>query len=411
MDIEGSLGGIDSSTQGTVAPVDRAAKLQRAVRKRLPALDGLRGLAVIIVVWHNASLTGPGFDDSGGARLLNLVSNLGWMGVQLFFVLSGFLITGILLDEKGAPQQFRNFYMRRALRIFPLYYAVLIVAFIVLPALGSSPGWVVTNGSLEVWYWTYLSNWVVSIQGGGAGLSHLWSLAVEEQFYLMWPLAVIALQRRALAILCLLLIGSAPLFRMLLIQYDFELAKAAAYEFTFARWDALGIGALLALIVRHRPWLENTISRAPLLTWGVLCYMAVYIALNHNFAAVDHGFAALNQSVAALLFALVLFNGIYPGGDGLSRWQRLLHQPLLRDAGKYSYGTYVFHFPLVVGCVPMWERYFAKFHQLHPSIDTVARVAVAYAASYLLALASWQVLEQPFLKLKSLFQSEPVIRT
>jgi peptidoglycan/LPS O-acetylase OafA/YrhL len=410
MSIDGSLDAVPASPKADDTPIDRPAEFQRAVRTHLPALDGLRGLAVAIVVWHNAALTGPGFGSGAVAGLLNLAANLGWMGVQLFFVLSGFLITGILLDEKGAPHQFRNFYMRRSLRIFPLYYAVLIFAFMILPALGSSPAWSIVDTSREIWYWTYLDNWVVSIEGGGGGLSHFWSLAVEEQFYLLWPFAVIMLRRRALFGMCLLLIASAPLARVLMIQYDFELAKSAAYEFTIARWDALGMGALLAMIVRHRPWLERTIASAPLVTCGVLGYMVLYIALNHNFAPVEHGIAAFNQSVAALMFAIVLFNGIFPAGDRLSRWQTLLQRPALRHIGKYSYAIYVFHFPIVVGFVPLWEKYFAKYHQLHPSLDTVGRVCAAGISSYLLSRCSWYFLEQPFLRLKKFFQSPVAAR-
>jgi peptidoglycan/LPS O-acetylase OafA/YrhL len=403
--MDGSFGTTQVFPGTAVGSIDRPAALQRAVRERLPALDGLRGLAVIVVVWHNAALTGPGFGSGATAGLLSLVSNMGWMGVQLFFVLSGFLITGILLDEKDTPHQFRNFYTRRALRIFPLYYAVLIVAFIVLPALGSAPTWNITNPSLEVWYWTYLSNWVVSIKGGGAGLSHFWSLGVEEQFYLLWPLAVIGLRRRVLAGLCLALIVSAPLARGLLVHYDFGVAKWAAYEFTFARWDALGMGALLAVTVRHRPWLERAIASAPQLTYCALGYMALYLVMNHNFAAVEHGVAAVNQSVAALLFAILLFNGIFPAGAGQSRWQSLLHRPALRNVGQYSYAIYVFHFPIIVSCAPLWEKYFTKFHQLHPTLDTIARVLAAFATSYLLSRCSWYVLERHFLRLKGLFQS------
>jgi peptidoglycan/LPS O-acetylase OafA/YrhL len=383
--------------------LDRPTALQNAVRARLPALDGLRGLAVVAVVWHNAALTGPGFGSGAMAGLLGLLANMGWMGVQLFFVLSGFLITGILIDGKGEPHQFRNFYTRRALRIFPLYYAVLIVAFIVLPALGRAPVWSVVNTSSEIWYWTYLTNWVVSIEGGGGGFSHFWSLAVEEQFYLLWPVAVIALSRPALTGLCLVLIVSALLARGLLIHHDLELAHSAAYEFTFARWDALGMGALLAIVVRHRPWLQRAIAAMPQLTFATLFYMALYIVVNHNFAAVEHGIAAVNQSVASLLFAIMLFYSILPAVERPSLWQNLLRQPALRSIGKYSYAIYVFHFPLVVGCAPLWGRYFAKFHLLHPTLDNTLRVLAMFAASYLLSLCSWHVLEQHFLKLKRLF--------
>lgn len=381
---------------------DPLAAFQRRLRSRLPALDGLRGLAVISVVWHNSTF--GGFGHGPGAGVLDFVSNLGWLGVQLFFVLSGFLITGILLDEKGAPHQFRNFYMRRVLRIFPIYYAVLIVAFIVLPALGMNPNWSVANKSSDIWYWTYMVNWAIPIEGGGGGLSHFWSLSVEEQFYLLWPLAAIALSRRALAWVCIGLIGSAPILRALLIHYDPHLAEWGAYEFTFARWDALGIGALLALVVRERSWLERFVVVAPRVFGATLAYIALYILLNHNFAPVDQGLAALNQSVAALLFALLLFYGVYSPLENTTRWQHLLTRPALRHVGKYSYALYVLHYPVVVGCGPLWRPYFEKW-QWGPVPAGVAHVFAVSVVSYVLARCSWVVIEQPFLRMKRLFST------
>jgi peptidoglycan/LPS O-acetylase OafA/YrhL len=118
---------------------------------------------------------------------------------------------------------------------------------------------------------------------------------------------------------------------------------------------------------------------------------------------VEQGIAAINQSIASLLFVVVLFNGIFPKGDRGSLWQRMLHTPALRNVGKYSYGIYVFHFPVMISSLPIWEKYFTHFHQLHPIVDTLARVFVAGVASYLLAWCSWHVLEQPFLKMKRFF--------
>jgi peptidoglycan/LPS O-acetylase OafA/YrhL len=377
--------------------------LQARVRAHMPTLDGLRGLAVMIVVWHNTASTGASVGHDAIGRVLSLFSNMGWMGVQLFFVLSGFLITGILLDAKGAPRQFRNFYMRRVLRIFPIYYAVLFVAFIVLPALGYLPEWSVANKSQQIWYWTYLANWELPIVGGGGGLSHFWSLAVEEQFYLLWPLVVIGLQRRALSWLCVGLIVSAPLARAVLINHDFEFAKWAAYEFTFVRWDALACGALLAIAVRYRPWLQVVMVAAPKAMLCALIYMAGYAALNHNFAAVEQGVAALNQSVAALLCAALLFRGIFSAQPTTSRWQVFLSNSMLRNIGKYSYAIYIFHFPIAVGLSLLWKQHFGDFQNAHPTLDNSLRVVVVALCAYLLAICSWHLLEQPCLKLKRFF--------
>ncbi len=170
----------------------------------LPALDGLRALAVFVVVEHNISLV------SGGEGLLlhQLESMLhrGWMGVQLFFVLSGFLITRILLETRRSPEYFRSFYSRRALRIFPLYYATLIFLFLLLPALGQTPSVLAEDMpfSRQVWLWAYLSNWTGprGLGGGSPPVFHFWSLAVEEQFYLLWPLVVLFCTPKRLMQVC-----------------------------------------------------------------------------------------------------------------------------------------------------------------------------------------------------------------
>lgn len=163
------------------------------------ALDGLRGCAVLAVVLLHAtsSLQHPATIAGGAIKKL---FSCGWIGVDLFFVLSGFLITGILVDAKGRPRYFRTFYWRRSLRILPLYYGLLVVLFVIAPAV-AGPAW--RAGALpssgQAWYWLHLQNFV-SLRNETAGyLGNLWSLAIEEQFYLVWaPLILITDRRRAL---------------------------------------------------------------------------------------------------------------------------------------------------------------------------------------------------------------------
>jgi len=163
----------------------------------IPALDGIRGLAVLLVFYCHTTLIDP-----GGAlgKLFVSSSRISWAGVDLFFVLSGFLITGILFDAKGKDFYFRNFYARRTVRIFPLYYAFLLVALVLLP--------IVTPASLadvylhefptqKVWYWLYLSNFYQAFHPTHHLVFVSWSLAIEEQFYLCWPLVVFLCSRKA----------------------------------------------------------------------------------------------------------------------------------------------------------------------------------------------------------------------
>ena len=153
--------------------------------RHVPAADGVRGLAILVVLIHNAAWINAGT----GSFLLKLtlaITSTGWVGVQLFFVLSGYLITGILVDALGSPRYFRHFYIRRTLRIFPLYYAALLVALFVVPQVAQVPAWAAAARQNQWWYWSYLSNWGAPFGHGIAGLPHFWSLAVEEQFYLCW---------------------------------------------------------------------------------------------------------------------------------------------------------------------------------------------------------------------------------
>jgi peptidoglycan/LPS O-acetylase OafA/YrhL len=232
-------------TTGTM----HADDLRQAIHSHMPQLDALRGIAILWVIFHNAARDGTGDARNLVMGVVDLFANMGWAGVQLFFVLSGFLITGILLDGRGATNQFRNFYARRTLRIFPVYYAFLLLAFVILPWAGLIT-WSDTIHLERVWDWTYLVNWVLPFDKD-ASFPHLWSLAVEEQYYLLWPLFVVFLRERTLAYVCLALVISAILSRAFLVfHYDTEFANHAMYFFTFARWDTLAIGSLLALLVR-----------------------------------------------------------------------------------------------------------------------------------------------------------------
>ena len=172
-----------SSSTAVESPQNPSAPLAH-----IPALDGLRAFAILLVIVRHASL------EQGAASrgFLGALGNAGWMGVDLFFVLSGFLITRILIQSKGSTYYFRNFYLRRSFRIFPLYYAVLVGLFVVAPIASHSPA-VQELARHQIWYWTYTVNFLAANTNGEAcGLHtvHFWSLSVEEQFYLIWPAVV-----------------------------------------------------------------------------------------------------------------------------------------------------------------------------------------------------------------------------
>ena len=180
---------------------------------RLPTLDGLRAIAVLLVVPHNLNLIAT----YGSPDLFVAAVHRGWIGVQLFFVLSGFLITGILLDARDAPDYYRSFFVRRVLRIFPLYYATLLVLFVLLPAFGLLPSSFRRDPMVELSYWAYFSNWYGPFHQGPEAVSHFWSLAIEEQFYLLWPFAIHRRSAGWVMRLCLAIAAASLLFRVVML--------------------------------------------------------------------------------------------------------------------------------------------------------------------------------------------------
>ena len=378
-----------------------ADDLRQAIRSHMPQLDALRGIAILWVILHNAALDGIGHAQGPVMALVSLIGNMGWVGVQLFFVLSGFLITGILLDGRGATNQFRNFYARRTLRIFPLYYGFLLLAFVILPWSGLVT-WPDSTHIEKVLYWSYLTNWGL-LFGNHATFPHLWSLAIEEQYYLLWPLLVIFLRKRTLAYVCLALIVTALLSRAFMVfHFDPEFSSHAMYTFTIARWDALAVGSLLALSVRSEravTYLQRYFTRAFVVLTVVLI---AQIGAFRNFAP-SNVVGIFNQTTIALWFAMLVLISIVPWRNHLDLLRPAFANKFLRWVGKYSYAIYLFHVPTKM----FWFGHFAlavppnaPWHQLGVAIyNFVGITAIATAAAYL----SWHVLEQPFLKLKRHF--------
>ena len=212
------------------------------IRPHMPELDTLRGIAVSLVVcFHAFGLTYGVTGLSGVPRVLVAFTMSGWVGVNLFFVLSGFLITGILLDTKSRPDYYRRFYLRRALRILPLYYAVLLLLF-VLARSGLVQRHV--SWSFLALSGVYLAN-MASLLGVPMQYGVLWSLAVEEHFYLLWPAAVRCLSRRRIMICAALIVATCIMLRMF-----YFLHGLAVVGYTWLSADGLAMGAALATITR-----------------------------------------------------------------------------------------------------------------------------------------------------------------
>ncbi|HWE27018.1 MAG TPA: acyltransferase [Polyangia bacterium] len=387
------------SSPAATLDVAAPASLAPAAARHLPSLDGLRGLAILLVIVHQLDLlTKP---VGLGAHAFSAVGAVGWVGVQLFFVLSGFLITGILVDSRGAANYFSGFFARRVLRIFPLYYATLLVAFVVLPLFVSPSPPLAHDRHHQIWLWTYLSNWVNPYEAGSRAFPHFWSLAVEEQFYLVWPFLLrrqtpqrclalcAAIAVASLGVRCVMVAKSAP--------------SEAIYCFSVTRMDALALGAIGAAALRVPP------LRARLERVGGTRLWLFGIALGVVGAGLTHGYSlehaagnTVGYTFLALTFAAFVVGAALHDGGGTRGWPTLLRARPLTLVGKYSYGMYVLHKPLhdFVG-KPLLRR-FGLDASSAPGI-AVAYIAVAAVVTYAAAFASYHLFEARFLALKSKF--------
>lgn len=377
-------------------PQSSAAALRtRLFRGHIPGLDGLRGLAILTVLFHNVGyFEEPA--DSLAIKIIRLAVGGGWVGVQLFFVLSGFLITSILLDTKQDAHYFRSFYVRRVLRIFPLYYLTLIVAFLVLPRFMDLGNWTEQARRVQVWHWTYLLNWFDALPG----LGHFWSLAVEEQFYLIWPFVVFFLSTDRLIRTCGALIVSALLIRIVMVIGHAPVEQV--YSFTITRWDALACGAAIAVAMRDRFWYERVVTW---LRWSAIPMCVVLLLI----AIAEHGllpWSPLSQtagySALALLFGYLILAVVDPSKS--TGWMRRVTEARwLRFFGKYSYGIYVLHLPIH----QLGKLWLTSWIVEGTWWMRVAHLLVYIAGNLLLSTAAavlvWHLIERRFLALKDVW--------
>lgn len=371
------------------------------VSGHVPALDGIRGLAVLLVLVYHFTLNMTGQDFVTKAILK--VTAAGWCGVDLFFVLSGFLITGILADTNGGPHRYRTFYARRALRIFPLYYFLLAAVFISLRWASGVFGPIEAFQGTWLWLILYAANALVVVRGGWYPLSHFWSLAVEEHFYLFWPAVIFELGRVAALRICIVLVVIALLLRFWLVAHG---AVLAAYCLTPCRIDAIAIGAFMALAIRGPGGVHRTLAVLRRIGAASAAAIVVIAFTRNGLPFYDPVVQTVGYLCLDLLFASLILLSFTEEQD--RHLKGFFESPPLRWLGRYSYGLYVYNsmFLLVAEGASLMPRLVAYTGSSVAS--QLFYILIASVSTLTAAWLSWHLLEKPILKLKRHFPTSPV---
>ena len=363
--------------------------------KRVPELDGLRALAIIPVLFaHSIPIEHSRF---------HALAEYGWIGVDLFFVLSGFLITGILLDAKGQPGYFRNFYARRVLRIWPVYFALLLIVLKVIPHFRPETH---DLAGFSSWYYVLFLQNLFPLPQFVPVLAPTWSLGVEEQFYLVWPLLISLLPKRVFPVVITIALIASPLVRFATVHLTGDWLYV--YVATFCRADGLLVGAALAYWMR-----SDSFSKEKLLRFGRWALAMTIVPVAWIFS---RGVAARGQqSVFVYTLLAFAFGGLIALAlsPAASIWSRFLRLSPLQYLGKISYGLYLVH-KLAFVVYEKSHLYTALSVAGYPRLNMVIAFAAEVTLAILVASLSWYLFETPILKLKKHFEApseQPVLAT
>ena len=367
-----------------IAPGTRAAILP-LVRPYMPELDSARGLAILLVLFYHGVAQPANARLSDGGQFILALSHYGWVGLNLFFVLSGFLITGILIDSRSRPDYFRRFYIRRALRILPALYSTLILLLV--------SGWI---------SWRFLTVSVLFLSNTapllGVPLQYgpLWSLAVEEHFYMLWPAIVRRFSPVGLMLFLTAIVGITPLLRSI----DFLLTGSPPDFVALYTWfnlDGLALGALLAIWLRQPRFHRIQLSRiaSPLLVVGTGLFV---LLLKHPLAKAAFASTACNLASAGFLSCILLV--------GTNRWSFLVNRPVLEFLGFISYGLYLIHVLAYKWAEILFSRQLLALCSAgNPAAAMLLRFVAGSSIAIALAYLSRRSLEEKFLRMG--FASRP----
>jgi peptidoglycan/LPS O-acetylase OafA/YrhL len=361
-------------------------QIQTASRVYYPTLNIARGFAISIVLLYHLFWYSSFF-------------RFGWIGVDLFFVLSGYLITDILLRTRENKFYFSDFYIKRILRILPLYYLTLLIFFTLSPifflnkSLDSTFTYYSQNQS---WFWLFMQNWLMIFKGSPPEpyLTHLWSLAIEEQFYIIWPIIILIINKiKTLKKIIGVLIGLAILFRVCIWMINPHAVEAYYYN-TFTRMDNLLIGSLISIQL----WQEKVIPKSiiKLIFSSFFTLIICSVSIYGNVKQDNFLFPTIGYSITAAFFGCIIYL-LITNESKLNFWIKNLY--ILNYLGKISYGLYVFHLPVYLVIAYLLSHYSITFLPLILK-SSLSISILSLLATFVLSLASFYLLEKPVLDLK-----------
>jgi len=371
----------------------------------LPELDGIRGLAILgVLCSHGAGLSGIFYDTGIASRLFKYCMVPLWGGVDLFFALSGFLITGILLGTKSSRNYFSSFYARRMLRIFPIYYLVLTMTLIFAAYSASVARELPPTASWKLAYFLYLQNWPPfwngqKVMGGVWGV--YWSLAVEEQFYFIWPLLVYLLSPKSVMRVCIGGFACALPLRFVMSAYFFGDNFGLA-QITSSRMDGLLLGSACAIYMHQqkRPVPVKYILASIFVGASVILFIGIF----HHTELVSTSKWILTIGITG--FALLSGAMVALSQHHIAPIQKILALSWLRSLGKYSYGIYVYHLFVFISLSRVISRHPRFFVGLNFPMRLLLLI-LEIGIVFLIAKVSYDYFESRFLRLKKFFGAGP----
>ena len=373
------------------------------MENRVKELDGLRGIAVALVMALHLFKRAGYFTEHPILEGFITFTTVGWVGVDIFFTLSGFLITSILLKSKTDEHYFKNFYVRRALRIFPLYYAAILFVLFFAPKVEEE----FTNQlstALPIML-LYQQNWALMFKDFHITqyLGITWSLAIEEQFYLIWPFIVYKLKREKLVKFSIGYIAISIIARTLgtLLWPDLPQASTFFYYTSFARFEEMLFGGLLATFLTYDGAHEKVKRYAlPLFLVSFAVFVALHFLSLPGSPHPEHASLPLTLGgyTTAALFTLGLI-GIFITHPPQNLFRRFFANPVLTFLGKYSYSMYLFHMTAALILLDVfWHS------ELRGWKPFILYPLTTYIATIIIALLTWNLLEKYMLGLKKYFE-------